>query len=397
MKTLGQSSNFVVQIDDTKYSVTEQQNLSNLVTSVFLNSFETDYATLCGWYGVMVNKVLGSNNKATITFGNQASGAGSTSGYSQSNIWINISTLIGGTDSIRSTFAHEMNHILEGYKMNWTPTNSQGEGLCRAVADMLHPLPGSDEVNAWLAFDPTTDPTSAKADTEFRKDWVSVNFNGGDLKTGGWVNGMDDSYSIGCAILFIFYLRDQLGFSMNEICQSVGDTLELKYHYLTHGDISGFSQFKRLLDIHFPGLNNKCTPNNPFPLAFTNMSLSSAGRENNLFVFSRMLDGRIIFNQAAPGKAFVGWQEVPGGQLTDVALAAGMQHDTLFVFTKTLNGRIMFNQAAPGGAFVGWQEMPGAVVTNMPLASAGRQNNLFVFAKTLDGRIIFNQAAPGKA
>jgi hypothetical protein len=45
----------------------------------------------------------------------------------------------------------------------------------------------------------------------------------------------------------------------------------------------------------------------------------------------------------------------PGGAQPDVALAAGMQSDTLFVFAKTFDGRIVFNQAASGGAFVGWQ------------------------------------------
>jgi hypothetical protein len=68
-----------------------------------------------------------------------------------------------------------------------------------------------------------------------------------------------------------------------------------------------------------------------------------------------MIDSQILFNQAAPGGAFVGWQEVPGGVRTDVALAAGMQKDTLFVFAKQQDGRILFNQAASGGAFVGWQ------------------------------------------
>jgi len=72
-------------------------------------------------------------------------------------------------------------------------------------------------------------------------------------------------------------------------------------------------------------------------------------------VFVRAGDGRILFNQAAPGAAFVGWQEIAGGVITDAALGASMQRDTLFVFAKGLDGRLLFNQAAPGGTFVGWQ------------------------------------------
>jgi hypothetical protein len=81
---------------------------------------------------------------------------------------------------------------------------------------------------------------------------------------------------------------------------------------------------------------------------------AAAGRHDNLFVFAKTPDGRILFNQAAPGGAFVGWQEVPGGVRTNDALAAGMQKDTLFVFARQPDGRLLFNQAAPGGAFAGW-------------------------------------------
>jgi hypothetical protein len=31
-----------------------------------------------------------------------------------------------------------------------------------------------------------------------------------------------------------------------------------------------------------------------------------------------------------------------------------MQKDTLFVFARQPDGRLLFNQAAPGGAFAGW-------------------------------------------
>ena len=68
---------------------------------------------------------------------------------------------------------------------------------------------------------PPGNPSSPVADSQFRKDWVSENFTGGPLKAGGFVNGDDDSYSYGCAILFIYYLKDQLGFSMSQIVKMV--------------------------------------------------------------------------------------------------------------------------------------------------------------------------------
>jgi hypothetical protein len=94
-------------------------------------------------------------------------------------------------------------------------------------------------------------------------------------------------------------------------------------------------------------------------------------QRDTLFVFAKALDGRILFNQAAAGGAFVGWQEVPGGVTTDHAPSAAGRQDNLFVFVKANDGRILFNQAAPGAAFVGWQEVPGGVVTD---AALGRRD-----------------------
>src|SRR5207245_2796922 len=78
----------------------------------------------------------------------------------------------------------------------------------------------------------------------------------------------------------------------------------------------------------------------------TDVAPAAAGRRDNLFAFVKSPVGQILFNQAAPGGAFVGWQEVPGGVITHVGLGTGMQKDTLFVFAKNAAGEILFNQAA---------------------------------------------------
>ena len=77
-------------------------------------------------------------------------------------------------------------------------------------------------------------------------------------------------------------------------------------------------------------------------------------------------------------------------------VAAGEQGTTLVVFAKTKSGQIMFNQAAKGGAFVGWQPVPGGLVTDAAPTAAGRSDGyLFVFAKTSSGQIMYNQAGVG--
>jgi hypothetical protein len=396
------SGNFQVQFESSDFSPDELPKLEQRLQEL-PQAFEADFAILRDWFGIPFGEGFGPENRVIVTLSKTIRGA-SNNGYSKNNPRMTVNANLGGTfDSVVSLFVAEMIEIFMGYpgKWNWRAGDSGGEGLSRVAADLLHPqsAPKSadNNVNAWLASDPTTDPTAAVADSEFRKDWVSANFTGGPLKAGGNVAGDGDSYSFGCSMLFINYLRDQLGYSMAQIARHGTGTLDGTYRAISHASISGFPQFRRLLEVHFPGPGSKSSSDNPFPLSMTNVAAASAGRQDRLFVFARLLDGRILFNQAGPGEAFAGWQVVPGGVRTVDALAAGMQKDTLFVFARQRNGRIFFNQAAPGGAFVGWQVMPGGVVTNVPPAAAGRRDNLFVFATAPDGRILFNQAAPGGA
>jgi hypothetical protein len=127
----------------------------------------------------------------------------------------------------------------------------------------------------------------------------------------------------------------------------------------------------------------------------TAMAPASAGRAGNLFVFAVAANGRILFNQIAPGDVWVGVQEIPGGFVTDAPVAAGMQGNTLFVFAKDTAGQLHFTKAPQGGAFAAWQAVPGAMKTSLAPASAGRTGNLFVFAVEANGQIAFNQIAPG--
>ncbi|MFN8242490.1 MAG: hypothetical protein U0X40_00440 [Ferruginibacter sp.] len=402
-------------LDASKYQPAEITNLQNAVDTDFLQGFEQDFTELGSWYGTNMGAAFGAANRVTVTFLNDRSGGGESGPYSVGNCYMTLSTLgcnwmTGGTDagrkSIRATFVHEMNHILESYlnfldpsrNMPWN--DSVGEALSRVAANLLHPGEGSGNINGWLACNPARDYTSAVEEKEFRQNWVATKFTGGTYKAGGYVQPCSGGYSFGCAMLFIYYLHEQLGFSMKEIINSGGGTLEQTYQRLTRQDIGGFAQFKRLLDVHFPGLNiyyKGAKPDNPFPLDFTNEPVAATARNNNLFVVAKMLDGRLVYNQKAPGKPFVGWQEFSGGTRTDVAPAAAMLGETLFVFAKKTDGKIIFNQAAPGGAFAGWLDMPGSIVTDTPLALAGRSDRLFVFAKKTDGNIVYNQAAPGQA
>jgi hypothetical protein len=259
------STNLQVQFETTDFSASDAIAVGNRAQAM-LPLCETDLATQCRWFGVDPSSSFGPFNRVVITL-NGVRG-GSNTGYSSHQSQMQVNPELGSTtDFVVGIFAEEMIEILMSLKGGWHAGFSDGEGLSRVAGDLLHPNAGlSSPVNAWLVVDPTTDPTAAVADTVFRQDWVSVNFEGGPLKAGGNVAGDQDSYSVGCSMLFIFYLKDQLGFTMSQICQKGRGTLSDTYNALTGSVAGAFDRFKRLMDFNFPPPTNGITGFNPFPL-----------------------------------------------------------------------------------------------------------------------------------
>lgn len=132
--------------------------------------------------------------------------------------------------------------------------------------------------------------------------------------------------------------------------------------------------------------------------AFTAASApASAGRANNLFVVATDSSGQIWYDQAAPGAAFVGWQEVPGELVAVGAPGAGMRGTTLFVLGRTADGQIHFNDADAGQGFIGWQPLPGGVSTSAAPTCAGSKSDVFVVATDENRSVQLTHAPPGNA
>jgi hypothetical protein len=257
--------NFQIQYDPADYPAPGELAAAQQRAQALVNGCEPDYAVLCERFGVAMGTGLGALNRVFVTLTKTVRG-GSNGGYSKSHPRMSVNPEIGSTDDkVMAIFVAEMIEIMMSYKGPWNPGDSGGEGISRVAAQILHPQYGAGFVNAWLASDPTTDPSSAVADSEFRKDWVSRNFTGGPLRAGGTVRGDDDSYSYGCAMLFIYYLKSQLGFSMAEIVQHAGPTLAATYQALTLGQTKGFWEFRSLLAEHFP-IGVESPTDDPFPL-----------------------------------------------------------------------------------------------------------------------------------
>lgn len=130
--------------------------------------------------------------------------------------------------------------------LGWDCGASNGEGLSRALAATdLYPgsLNGFNSAATWL-------------DTPGRPDYVNTN------------DPTDRNYvSTGCAVLFLNYLRYQLGYSWQAIVGAGGSTLRATYQSLT-GSTDALTPFKALLQRRFPeGTPSGLTNDNPFPIA----------------------------------------------------------------------------------------------------------------------------------
>lgn len=129
---------------------------------------------------------------------------------------------------------------------------SEGEGLSRFLAAQFWALngfgnpPDGSTSNDWLS--------------SSRADFVNRNFpdNKPDPTTG-------------CALLFIYYLFNQLGFSIEAIVGAAASTLSGVYKNLTRDSGDPFPVFKGLLDTAFPGtaVITQGNLDNPFPLPST--------------------------------------------------------------------------------------------------------------------------------
>jgi hypothetical protein len=393
--------NFQIQYDPAEYPGAPELAAVEQRAEAVVAACEPDYAVLCEWFGLAVGAGLGAANRVLVTLTKTVRG-GSNTGYSNNHprMWVNPE--LGSTaDQVLGIFVAELIEILMRYKGPWNPADSGGEGLSRVAAQLLHPQYGAGFVNAWLASDPTTDPTSAVADSEFRKDWVTRNFTGGPLRAGGNVHGDDDSYSYGCAMLFIYYLKSQLGFSMPQIVQRAGATLADTYQALTQGQTKGFWEFRSLLAEHFPPGVESPT-DDPFPLLPVRPSTNTAPAAGSSGITTALIvtgtDHRLLYKWWDLGQGGQIYGELEGGGRTDAAPAAalvGPQHNYLFVAIKGLDGNVYLNQGELGKPFVGWQSSKN-FQTNLALGAASSGDITATVAVSIDGRIFYDWWALGQ-
>jgi hypothetical protein len=242
----------------------------------------------------------------------------------------------------------------------WDCGASNGEGLSRVLAATdLYPgsLNGFNSAATWL-------------DTPGRPDYVNNN------------DPTDRSYvSTGCSVLFLNYLRYQLGYKWGNIVQAAGTTLAQTYNGLT-GLSDALTPFKALLQAHYPaGTPSGLTTDNPFPFptgseawygyenlggyCLNGVTVASWDR-NRLDCFVVGGDGA-MYHKWWDGSAWSGW-ESRGGYCISAPGAVSWAPNRIDTFVIGTD-RAMYHQWWDGSAWSGWENLGGYCLEGVTAAS----------------------------
>jgi hypothetical protein len=138
--------------------------------------------------------------------------------------------------------------------LGWDCGASNGEGLSRVLANDIYP--GVEPANftsapVWL--------DDESPDFGRRPDFIT--------QTLAFEDGGDRNYwAIGCSVLFLNWLRFQLGFSWAQIIAAGTPTLDRVYKNLT-GRTDALSRFKAHIEANFPSNTpSQLNTDQPFPL-----------------------------------------------------------------------------------------------------------------------------------
>ena len=233
LRQRGSTAHFVVFYDDRLGS-----NGPTLADAV-LATAERDYGQLQAWFGGITPAAL----PFTV---NIVPGQGGASHATCPDTTLTCDAFSGQNgDLVRMLVVAEADEVfMANQGAGWDCGASNGEGLSRVLAAEQYPaqLDGFASASSWL--------------NSSRPDYVTTN------------DPTDTNYvSIGCSVLFINYLRSQLGHSLTSIVQAGGPTLQDAYRVLT-GSTDAFGPFATLLQRHFPSGTPVTLPNdNPFPLS----------------------------------------------------------------------------------------------------------------------------------
>ncbi|MEO8899321.1 MAG: hypothetical protein ABI352_11575 [Candidatus Dormibacter sp.] len=208
-----------------------------VLADAVLATCERDYASLRTWFGGLNPGGLPFTVfVVTGTFGAYHASCAATE--------LHLAAFDGtNADLVRMLMVAEADEVMmAAQNAGWDCGASHGEGLSRVLSTEVYPaqLDGFATAASWLDSN--------------RPDWVTT------------TEPTDQNYvSIGCATLFLNYLRHQLGYDLTTIVGGGAPTLAQVYTHLS-GKTDAFSPFNALLAKRFPaGRPSGLSTDNPFP------------------------------------------------------------------------------------------------------------------------------------
>jgi hypothetical protein len=325
-----------------------------------LASCESEYNTLVAYFGVTppsFNVIIAAGIGGAYHYG-----CGATDLYCDAS-----GTNVDHTRMLN--VAEEVEVFSAVQNKGWNCGASNGEGLSRVLATLLYPaqLDGFNSAATWL-------------DTPGRPDFVNVN------------DPTDRSYvSTGCSVLFLNWLRYQLGYRWESIVQAGGSTLAQTYQRLT-GQADGLTPFKALLQAHFPaGTPSHLTNDNPFPFVtagvwhnwenlggvLTSGIGASSWGPNRIDCFVKGTDNA-MWHKWWDGTAWRGFESL-GGVIDGTPAAVSWGPNRIDCFARGMDNA-MWHRWWDGAAWRGWENL-GGVITSGPAAASWGPNRLDCFVK----------------
>jgi hypothetical protein len=257
----GATAHYKFQYDDSLAAPINPNGPESARTNAVIAACEADFNLMSGWFG---NIALDVNTPIPVSVTQNSGGASGS--LSNGNLTLTLNPGIGGASLVRYVLVAEIVEVfMRAQGLGWFGSRnegSEGEGLSRFLAAQF------------LALNGFGNPPARSLNSN---DWLSS-------ERADFVNNPDPADAgpdkvTGCALLFIWYLFSQLGFSINAIVAAGASPLSTVYKKLTGDSRDPFPLFKALLDKILPGTSTITSGNqdNPFPATFDGILLQIGG------------------------------------------------------------------------------------------------------------------------
>jgi hypothetical protein len=266
-------------------------------------------------------------------------------------------TTINALDLEVALYVAELSECFMGAQgKGWGCGYSNGEGLSRFLAEEETPwgtLAGFQTASAWTAAG--------------YPDWVSHT----ELTD-------RNAVSTGCAVAYIYWMRSQ-GYSIAQITQAAGATLQVNYQTLT-GRSSAYPDLVAAMK------SIAVTSDNPFGRWLEKISSVVINSDGRLEVFAVGGDRAVWHNwQESPHAGpWSGWGSL-GGIVTSDPVTVDNSDGRLELFARGTDNALWHNwqQAAHSGPWSGWNSL-GGVITSDPSVVCNSDGRLEAFARGSD-------------